>query len=119
MAEAFSEGTGNDAVFRDVSQEEWFEGMRTYVDPEARMPIGAAEDAETATTFHKSFDAWWNLWKFNVRDKEAEAKQRDFMAELNPARPKNFAAWMNQTRYSGVSEEPLKVRKDEDGDKSC
>jgi len=37
---AFRNATGQRAIFQDVSQEEWFEGIRPYVDPEVRMPRG-------------------------------------------------------------------------------
>lgn len=117
LAKAFSEVTGKKAVFRDVSQEEWFEGMKGYADAEARIPIGADAEDETAITFRKSFGAWWNLWKFNVKCEEVEEKQREFMQEVNYGRPKNLVDWMKRTGYNGGFEEVLKVRQDGDGEK--
>ncbi|KAF2492945.1 NAD(P)-binding protein [Lophium mytilinum] len=114
LVEAFKEATGLEAVFRDLTKEEWFEGIKGYVDPDERMPKGVAEDDETATTFKKSFGAWWDLWKFNERDVEVERRQRDFMEAVNPGRPKSVADWMKRTGYDGGLKEALKMRKDEE-----
>jgi hypothetical protein len=114
LAKAFSKATGKKAVSRDLSQDEWFEGIKEYVDPEARMPMGALVGDETSTTFRKSFGAWWNLWKFNERDEQLEREQRVFMEEVNPGRPASLVEWMKRTGYNGVFEEALKIRKDGD-----
>ncbi|KAF2807119.1 NAD(P)-binding protein [Mytilinidion resinicola] len=111
---AFEEATGMQAVFRDVTKEEWFEGIKGYIDPEERMPRGVAEDDETATTLRKSFGAWWDLWKFNERDLEAEGRQRGSMEGVNPGRPKSVVDWMRRTGYDGGLKEALKMKKDEE-----
>jgi hypothetical protein len=114
LAKAFTEATGKKASFMDLTQEQWFEGIKAYVDPETRMPADASEDDETSTTFRKSFSGWWNLWKYNIRDKDVEEKQRAFMDEVNPGRAGTLVEWMKRTGYNGVFEEPLKIRKDGD-----
>jgi uncharacterized protein YbjT (DUF2867 family) len=113
LANAFGEVTGTKTVFRDLSQDEWFEGIKAYVDPATRIPKGAEEGDETAITFRTSFGAWWNLWKFNVRDEEWEEEQRVFMEEVNPGRPASLVQWMTRTGYDGGYKEILKIREDD------
>ncbi len=109
LASSFSEATGKDAVFKDLTQEEWFNRLLGYINPDSRMPQGVAADDETATTFRKSFGAWWNLWKFNIRDVDMERKQREFMQTLNPGRPVSVTDWMRKTGYDGEFRETLKM----------
>jgi hypothetical protein len=112
LATSFSEATGKDAVFKDLTQEQWFDGIAEYINPDVRMPKGAASDDETATTFRKSFGAWWNLWKFNSRNFQMEKQRREFMQTINPGRPTSVADWMRKTGYDGEFREILKVQTD-------
>jgi hypothetical protein len=112
LAASFSQATGKTAVSKDLTPEEWFEGAAAYLEPDTRMPIGAAEDDETATTFRKSFSAWWKLWKHNVRNLETEERQREFMQIVNPGRPTSITDWMRSTSYDGDFRETLKIRAD-------
>jgi uncharacterized protein YbjT (DUF2867 family) len=114
LAASLTEATGKRAVFRDLTADEWFEGLSSYINPDVRMPKGAAEDDESATTFRKSFSAWWNLWKYNPRDTEREQQQQHFMQKINPGRPLSIADWMKRTGYTGEFQEALKMRKDDE-----
>lgn len=50
VASAFARVKGEKAVFRNCEQEEWFERLRAYVDPETVMPMGAKEGDAGAVT---------------------------------------------------------------------
>jgi hypothetical protein len=65
VAEAFEKVTGKKAVAKDVTQDEWFEAAKSYVDPDAKQPSNipvAPEGDDTRFTFRQSFGAWWNIW---------------------------------------------------------
>lgn len=66
LVEAFTNVTGKEAVFHELTQNQWFQVMSAYVDPEAKLPRGVDEKDPTAFTFRKTFGAWWNLWHDNI-----------------------------------------------------
>ena len=103
LIRAFKKATGNEAVFHDLTQEEWFEKLRPYVDAESRLPKGVSLDDRTAFTFRRTFGAWWNLWKDgdNIRDKEQEKRNRDWSDKVYPGRCQNIEEWMIKSKYTG------------------
>lgn len=107
VVEAFRKATGKEAVFQDVSQEQWFEGMRAYVDPGQRMPRGVPADDQTAFTFKQSFGAWWNLWKDNISDYEQEKNYRQWSDKVDTGRLQSLEGWMTKTHYTGMLVTPL------------
>lgn len=64
IAEAFTRVTGNHAIAKDVTQDEWFAAASTYVDPDVKQPrnIAPDENDDSRFTFRQSFSAWWNIW---------------------------------------------------------
>ncbi|PVH85917.1 NAD(P)-binding protein [Cadophora sp. DSE1049] len=101
LVAAFRNSTGRDAVFRDITQEEWFERLSAYVDPETRMPRDVHADDGTAFTFRQTFGAWWNLWRDNIRDLESERKMGEWSNKVSPGRAKSLEEWMRRTEYTG------------------
>lgn len=101
LAKAFESVTGKRAVFRDVTQDQRFQGMSQYVDPEGRLPEGASPDDPTSTTFRESFGKWWNLWKYNIRDLEREKELLENAKKIDPDRADGIEGWVRKVGYTG------------------
>lgn len=102
LASAFENTTGKKAVFKDVTQEEWFEGISSYVNPDIKLPRGVDPSEKTAFTFRKTFGAWWNVWKYIIRDPEQELLNHAWSDMATPTRARNIEQWMRRTNYTGT-----------------
>jgi hypothetical protein len=103
LVQAFEETTGKKAVFKDLTQDEWFERLRVYKDPEGKFPDTGVPNDDTTFTWRKTFGAWWNLWKYNdrIRDHKKEAEAAAWSDEVYPARHKSIKDWMVANNYTG------------------
>lgn len=101
LVNAFEGATGKKAIWTDVTQEQWFEGISAYVDPEDMLPKGSSRDDPTAVSFRKTFGAWWNLWKDNIRNLEKEKENEAWADEVDPQRLKSLEDWMRKSGYTG------------------
>jgi hypothetical protein len=99
---AFQNVTGKKAIFNDISQDKWFQGLSAYVDPELKMPRGVDPKDKTAFTFRQTFGAWWNLWKDINRDPDQERRNREWSDNVLPTRIQNIEEWMEKTKYTGM-----------------
>lgn len=104
LVQAFEETTGKQAVFKDLTQDEWFDRVRVYKDPEVKFPESGIPDDDTTFTFRKTFGAWWNLWKYNdrIRDSKSEMEAAAYADEVYPARHKTIKDWMVANNYTGT-----------------
>ena len=71
------------------------------MDPEARLPKGADPEDPTSFTFRKSFGAWWNLWRDNLRDLEEEKWRLEDAKKVDPGRVNSIEDWMRKVGYTG------------------
>ncbi|KAH7313188.1 hypothetical protein BKA65DRAFT_574281 [Rhexocercosporidium sp. MPI-PUGE-AT-0058] len=112
LVTAFKNVTGKEAMFRDITYDEWFERLSAYVDPETRMPPGVGDGDHTAFTFRQTFGAWWNLWKDNVRDleREREREMEEWSDKVSPGRAKSIEEWMRKAGYTGEFKEVQKAK---------
>ncbi len=101
LARAFEETTSQKAMFRDVSQDDWFRGLSAYKDPESKIPADARKDDDAVFTFRQTFGGWWNLWKHNLRDEGQEAEARKFADSVHPERFQSIKEWMKAASYTG------------------
>ncbi|KAJ6561681.1 hypothetical protein B0H19DRAFT_943733 [Mycena capillaripes] len=106
IAAAFEKVTGKKAVAKDVTQDEWFEAAKRYVDPDAKQPsniLVASEGDDTRFTFRQSFGAWWNIWNTEALQPDVEALKRaqELADEVYPDRFKSVEDWMRATGYTG------------------
>lgn len=103
LATAFQNATGKRATFKNVTQDQWFEDIKSsYVDPEIKMPRGVDPNDKTAFTFRKTFGAWWNLWKDVIRHHEEEKLINSWSDRVSPTRMKSLEEWMIKTNYTGT-----------------
>ncbi|KAL6904210.1 hypothetical protein GGI43DRAFT_432821 [Trichoderma evansii] len=104
LVQAFEETTGKQAVFKDLTQDEWFDRLRVYRAPEDKFPDSGIPDDDTTFTWRHTFGAWWNFWKYNdrIRDPERERKAEAFANEVHPTRHKTLKEWMVANNYTGT-----------------
>ncbi|KAF7348833.1 NmrA-like family protein [Mycena venus] len=115
VAEAFEKVTGKKAIAKDVTQDEWFEAAKSYVDPDAKQPTEipvALEGDDTRFTFRQSFGAWWNIWKALRPDVEETRNAQELADEIYPDRFKSVEDWMHATGYTGEAKAELKLESD-------
>ena len=104
IAEAFTRVTGRPARFVPVDIDTWMAGVKAAgIDPEARLPRGAAADDDTSFTFRKSFGAWWALWRDGGAEMiEGRADAKKLADEVvGEGRIRNVEDWMRRTGYDG------------------
>ncbi|KAJ7304785.1 hypothetical protein DFH08DRAFT_825348 [Mycena albidolilacea] len=106
VAEAFEKVTGKKAVAKDVTQDEWFEAAKSYVDPDAKQPSNipvAPEGDDTRFTFrHKALRL----------DVEAIRKAQELANEIYPDRFKSVEDWMRAMGYTGEAKAEMKHDRD-------
>ncbi|KAL2061876.1 hypothetical protein VTL71DRAFT_7254 [Oculimacula yallundae] len=124
LVKAFESVTGKRALLRDCSQNEWFERLKAYVDPETSLPIGSDRmDGERKEegkmmgtfTFRESFGAWWNLWRDydKIRDLDSEAEVERWSDMVAPGRARSLEEWMRRSGYTGKFAEVQKAKIEE------
>jgi hypothetical protein len=103
LAESFTDVTGQKAVFRDVSLDEYF---ASGVFPNADSKVGyslADQNDGTLLTWRENFSGFWNLWK-------ADLVKTDygFLDEILPDRIRSVGEWIMRTGYDGKKTAVLK-----------
>ena len=91
VVEAFTRVTGQPAVFKKQTVDEWwenFEGVDNPVANERRVPDGS-------TTFRQNFSSFWKQWKDDIITRD--------MGWIKSIRPKSHTveSWMKETGYTG------------------
>jgi hypothetical protein len=104
LVQAFEEATGKQAVFKDLTQDEWFERLRVYKEPDSKFPHSGPKEDDTTFTWSKTFGAWWNYWKYNdrIRNLQKEKEAEAFANEVYPTRHKSLKEWMIANKYTGT-----------------
>lgn len=102
LASAFSEVTGQKAVYKDVTLDEYFK--LGILDPD--MIVGHSTDPNDSTllTYRENFSGFWNTWKDNLTRRDYQ-----LLDTILPTRVKSVKEWMEKTEYSG---KPTPVLKD-------
>ena len=100
LAAAFTAVTGQKAVYRDVTLDEYF-NLGIWPNPNAkigRSSVGRDGDDDDSTLFtiRENFSGFWNTWK-------DELTTRDYalLDEILPTRVKTVREWMEKTGYTG------------------
>ncbi|UKZ92909.1 uncharacterized protein TrAFT101_007842 [Trichoderma asperellum] len=104
LVQAFEETTGKQAVFKDLTQDEWFDRLRVIRAPETKFPDSGLSDDDTTFTWRRTFGAWWNYWKYNdhTRDPKREKEAEAYANEVYPTRLKSIKEWMVANKYTGT-----------------
>ncbi|KAH7385050.1 hypothetical protein BKA64DRAFT_748520 [Cadophora sp. MPI-SDFR-AT-0126] len=103
IAKAFSEVTGQKAIFKDVTLDEYF-ASGAFPDADAKVGHSVGHDDETLQTYRQNFSGFWNTWKESVLQRDYE-----FLDRILPDRVKSVKEWMGLTGYTG---QPGSVLKD-------
>ncbi|RFU81273.1 nadp-binding [Trichoderma arundinaceum] len=103
LVKIFEETTGKRAIFKDLTQDEWFDRLKAHRAPDSKFPHSGPVDDDTTFTFRQTFGAWWNFWKFNdqIRDPKQEKDAEIFSNEVYPTRHRSLKEWMVANNYTG------------------
>jgi uncharacterized protein YbjT (DUF2867 family) len=103
LAVAFTTVTGQKAVYKDVSLDEYFT-LGIFPNPDAKVGHSASRDDPTLFTVRENFSGFWNTWKDELTKRDYE-----LLDEILPTRLKSVREWMEKTNYTG---KPASVLKD-------
>jgi len=107
VAAAYTAVTGKNAVYKDVTLDEYFTlGIFPYP-LDVKIGHSADYDDPTFFTFRESFSGFWNTWK-------DELTKRDYklLDGILPTRVKSVKEWMEKTNYDGKPASVLKDSRD-------
>ncbi|KAL4889743.1 hypothetical protein BDV59DRAFT_195425 [Aspergillus ambiguus] len=105
LASVFSEVTGQKAMYKDVSLDEYFK--LGILDPEMIIGHSADPNDSTLLTYRKNFSGFWNTWKDNLTSRDYQ-----LLDKILPTRVKSVKEWMVKTNYSGHPAPLLKDYRD-------
>ena len=105
LASAFTEVTGQTAVYKDVTLDEYFK--LGILDPDMIVGHSADRNDSTLLTYRENFSGFWNTWKDDLT-------KRDYrlLDTILPTRVKSVKEWMKKTGYSGKPASLLKDYRD-------
>ncbi|CAI7639190.1 unnamed protein product [Penicillium pancosmium] len=106
LASTFSQITGQKAVYKDVSLDEYFK--LSILDPDAIVGHSSDQNDSTLQTYRQNFSGFWNTWKDNLTKRNYQ-----LLDTILPTRVKSVKEWMGKTGYSGKYASLLKDRRDE------
>ena len=98
VVSTFTKVTGQKAVFKRLSIEEWAE---TFDEATLREPFGGGP-----LTFRENFSSWWRLYRDDVIKKDMQ-----WIQERNP-NGYTLEKWMRETRYDGSWSEEGVLKRD-------
>ena len=106
LAVAFTEVTGKQSTYRDVTLDQYF-NLGILGDPEHKVGSTKMGDDSTLFTIRENFSGFWNTWKDNLT-------KRDYalLDEILPGRVKSVKEWMVKTGYTGEFASILKDYRD-------
>lgn len=107
LAAAFMAVTGQKAVYKDVTLDEYF-NLGLWPDPEVKVGRSATPNDPTLFTIRENFSGFWNTWKDGLT-------RRDYalLDEILPTRVKSVKEWMEKTGYTGKPGSVLKDYRDQ------
>jgi hypothetical protein len=103
LAATFTEVTGQKAVYKDITLDEYFL-LPIFPTPDAKVGSSADPGEKTLFTFRENFSGFWNTWKDDLT-------KRDYalLDEILPTRVKSVKEWMLKTGYDGKPAPVLKT----------
>jgi uncharacterized protein YbjT (DUF2867 family) len=106
LAAAFTAVTGQKAIYKDVSLDEYFQ-LGIFPNPEAKVGHSASPDDPTLLTYRENFSGFWNTWKDNLTKRDYQ-----LLDEILPTRVRSVREWMEKTGYTGKHTSVLKDYRD-------
>ncbi|KAI0260670.1 NAD(P)-binding protein [Gloeopeniophorella convolvens] len=89
LVATFTKVTGQKAVYKRQTVDEWFDNFEN-----TRRPV-AAEGKEGSTSFKENFSGWWSTYRDDILDRDMA-----WIRETNPNRY-TLEKWMVENRYDG------------------
>ena len=108
LAKAFTEFTGRRAVYKPISQDEYFAGPNWRGDPEVKVGHSVDPGDDTLQSYRQNFGAFWNVWKASGGNQGLVRRDYKLLDEILPDRVKSVGEWMRKTGYTGEAKRLLK-----------
>ncbi|KAJ5761949.1 uncharacterized protein N7511_005331 [Penicillium nucicola] len=105
LASTFSTVTGQRAVYRDVTLDEYFK--LGILDPNKIVGHSTDPNDSTLLTYRENFSGFWNTWKDNLTKRDYQ-----LLDTILPTRVKSVKEWMEKTHYTGKAMPVLKDYRD-------
>ncbi|KAJ5537454.1 hypothetical protein N7513_010640 [Penicillium frequentans] len=105
LAYAFTEVTGQKAVYKDVTLDEYFK--LGILDPTVKVGHSTDPTDSTLLTYRENFTGFWNTWKDNLTKRDYQ-----LLDTILPTRVKSVKEWMRRTGYNGKPRSLLKDYRD-------
>ena len=95
LVAAFAEISGQKAVYKDTTLDEYF-ASGFFMHPDAKIGATTSPGDPTLVTVREIFTGFWNFWK-------DELTKRDYrlLDDILPSRVKSVKEWMIKTGYTG------------------
>lgn len=105
LAHAFTKVTGQMAVYKDVTLDEYFK--LGILDPDVKVGHSTDSTDPTLLTYRENFTGFWNTWKDNLTKRDYQ-----LLDTILPTRVKSVKEWMRRTGYNGKPRSLLKDYRD-------
>jgi hypothetical protein len=107
LATAFTEVTGQKAVYKNVTLDEYF-ALGIFQQPDAKIGQTTIANDPTLFTYRENFSGFWNTWKDDLTKRDYK-----LLDEILPGRVKSIKEWMVKTGYNGKPATVLKASRDQ------
>ena len=107
LAKTFTEVTGKEAVYKDITLDELFVSP-VFPFPDRKVGHSISSGDPTLQTYRQNFSGFWNNWKADL-----VKVNYDLLDEILPTRVKTLAEWMKLTGYTGERSSVLKDYRDQ------
>lgn len=110
LAATFTKVTGNAAVYRDVTIDEWFTAGPLSDVADVKLGADKGQGDPTLLSYRQNFTAWWKLYQRAGEDRNILKRDYDFLDRIFPGRVRTVEAWMRKVGYTGAASSVLKTR---------
>jgi NmrA-like family len=98
VVRSFTEVTGQKAIFKDISLDEYF-ASGVFGNADKKVGHSVSHEDGTLQTYRENFSGFWNTWKEDVLNRSEEDYK--LMDEILPGRVRSVAEWMRVSGYNG------------------
>ncbi|KAJ5460075.1 uncharacterized protein N7458_001627 [Penicillium daleae] len=110
LAATFTKVTGNAAVYRDVTIDEWFTAGPLSDVADVKLGADKGQGDPTLLSYRQNFTAWWKLYQRAGEDRNILKRDYDFLDRIFPGRVRTVEEWMRKVGYTGAASSVLKTR---------
>lgn len=95
LTKTFTEVTGRNAIFKDVTLDEYF-ASGIFPNPEMKVGHSVDHNDHTLMTYRENFSGFWNVWKDDLVKVDYA-----LLDDILPDRVKTVGEWMKLSGYKG------------------